>query len=420
MKKHTILFISSIAIVGLSGCNSTKPHEHTFSGEWSKNSVSHWRVATCEHTDLTKDFGVHIDSDNNGKCDICDYIVHVHTFDNTKWESDDEKHWHPATCEHKDLRGNEASHIDEDEDYYCDVCNCILENDPDIREYYKDYDLTLSGKDLQLELQKLCFDTHSNYVLYSSYASYASFTNDHISSEAAPSTVAKDEKGNYIVNPSFSGQKNEYFYTGKIATGIGAREHVWSCASSSGLWVHDEGGGNHYVDGKNYAGGGSDLYHVRPTTSSVNTARGNAMFVDFDDEDFDGVRSEVVEVGDAGTHKLKLAGGSKSGSDSYMYASKAEPADEYKGDIARILVYLWIHYGYRGNYFGHQDYIGSLSLQNVMGYSSLEKIHDVLCEWNELDPPNETEKLRNNTVQGIQGNRNPFVDYPKLMNHLFE
>ena len=35
---------------------------------------------------------------------------HVHTFDTTKWESDDTAHWHPATCEHTTQKGDRANH----------------------------------------------------------------------------------------------------------------------------------------------------------------------------------------------------------------------------------------------------------------------------------------------------------------------
>ena len=35
---------------------------------------------------------------------------HVHTFDTTKWEGDDTAHWHPATCEHTNQKGDKANH----------------------------------------------------------------------------------------------------------------------------------------------------------------------------------------------------------------------------------------------------------------------------------------------------------------------
>lgn len=281
--------------------------------------------------------------------------------------------------------------------------------DPKILRHYKDYDIDLEGDYLANELQKYCFDKHTTFVKYSAFSTYASTTADHLSCDVAPSTVGAATK------------RNEYFYTGKIASGIGTREHVWPCANSASLWVHNGSGDSnpHNVDYSKYRGGGSDLYHVRPSTSSVNTARGNSKYVDFDDPEFEGIRNEVKTVGDTGPYKLKIQGFETTKTGAYQFAQKAEPADEYKGDIARILVYIWIHYSYRGEYYDHEDMIGNLELRNVMGYPSDDRIKEKLCEWNELDPPSETEKLRNDTVQTMQGNRNPFVDIPELMNQLF-
>ena len=36
--------------------------------------------------------------------------AHVHTYDESKWESDDSYHWHPATCEHVDSKGSKEAH----------------------------------------------------------------------------------------------------------------------------------------------------------------------------------------------------------------------------------------------------------------------------------------------------------------------
>ena len=40
--------------------------------------------------------------------------VHVHTFDETKWESNETQHWHPATCEHTNQKGSAAAHTFEE------------------------------------------------------------------------------------------------------------------------------------------------------------------------------------------------------------------------------------------------------------------------------------------------------------------
>ena len=289
--------------------------------------------------------------------------------------------------------------------------------------YYADYDLELDNADLETELQRMCFEKHTKYILYSNYNSYCS-----------KKTLSAGKYTNSIEAISDGATKNQWFYTGKEASGYGTREHVWPCANSASLWVHDGASnqGVHNVDYSQYVGGGSDLYHVRTSNSVVNTARGNSKFVDFDDPEFDGIRSEVIEKGEnGGKYTIKLQGYETTAQGVVQYAKKAEPADEMKGDIARILVYVWIHYGRHGytpegqivngnKIYAYSDMIGSLNLQNIMGYDTLAKCCKKLVEWNNLDKPSEVEKLRNDTVQKIQGNRNPFVDFPELMEQLFD
>lgn len=285
--------------------------------------------------------------------------------------------------------------------------------------FYKDYDLDLTGAFLEEELQKLCFEKHKNYVLYNQYNGYCLKKNK-----------GKNAWTNSIEAVSDGSNINQYFYTGKEASGYGTREHVWPCANSANLWVHD-GSSNqnvHNVDYSQYVGGGSDLFHVRTANTTINTARGNSKFVDFDDPEFEDFRSGVYEKGETnGKYKLKLFGGSAADG----FANKCEPADEMKGDVARIIVYVWIHYGTHGyvpegevvnggHVYKLSDMIGSLSLSNIFGYDSDARCIQEIVEWNNLDKPSEVEKLRNNTVQGIQGNRNPFVDFPELIDQLFD
>lgn len=47
---------------------------------------------------------------NAGKTSKVSTSRHSHTYDETRWEYDDETHWHPATCEHTDARGSEEEH----------------------------------------------------------------------------------------------------------------------------------------------------------------------------------------------------------------------------------------------------------------------------------------------------------------------
>ncbi len=175
------------------------------------------------------------------------------------------------------------------------------------------------------------------------------------------------------------------FYTGisqaKSTFGGGAndfnREHVW--AKSHG-------------DFGNNMGPGTDLHHLRPTDASVNSSRGNL--------DFDEGGSEVFDRG-VGTGNYK-------DSDSW------EPRDEVKGDVARILFYMAVRYN-------GDDGWPDLELNNFVNNGSSPYIGDLqtLLQWHLDDPVDEFESNRNDVIFDIQGNRNPFIDHPELVELIF-
>ena len=302
------------------------------------------------------------------------------------------------------------------------LCSCdwiqIGDDDTTSKDYgtfYQGYDLTLRGSDLADELQRLCFAKHTKYISYAQVNTYYKKTSDRDSAEAI-------KAGSSI---------NQWFYTGKEASGIGTREHVWPCANSASLWEHAKDGSIHDVDAESkYYGAGSDLYHVRTCESYVNTVRGNSKYVDFDDDEFESLRPSIKEYGETNGKWMIKVTGTKANEETgkQEYAQKCEPDDHMKGDIARILLYIWVHYYERGvtpegtlpsrSTHKYSDVTGKLSLTNVMGYSDHERCLEELKEWNKLDAPSDVEKLRNNTVQKVQGNRNPFVDHPELVDQL--
>lgn len=69
------------------------------------------------------------------------------------------------------------------------------------------------------------------------------------------------------------------------------------------------------------------------------------------------------------------------------------PGDNWRGDIARIIMYMHIRYD--------QDFdnVGNL---------------DLFLEWNAEDPVSVLEVQKNNVIETAQGNRNPFIDNPYL------
>lgn len=145
------------------------------------------------------------------------------------------------------------------------------------------------------------------------------------------------------------------------------REHVW--AKSHGNFG-------------TAMGAGTDIHHLRPTDVQVNGLRGN---LDFD-----------------------YGGSAVSGCDGCLRtATSWEPPDEVKGDVARMLFYMAVRY--------ESGDAVDLELNDLVNNGSTPyhgKI-SVLLEWHEQDPVSAWEQQRNEKIEDIQGNRNPFVDYPE-------
>lgn len=251
-------------------------------------------------------------------------------------------------------------------------------------------DVDAEGAELMEALHVYLMDHHTTYI------NYGSVTSNYKKTDMDPSNTSK----------------LLHFYSANQTTSYGTREHVWACANSNGLWEHD-GEGSHDVDKSSYVGGGSDLFHVRPCESALNTWRGNAKFMEFQEG------QTYYEYSDGGPYKTK---GDKPTDGTYC--TKVEPADQYKGDIARIFMYLYVHYSKIGDNSKYsaqqQDMLGTLRFTDVFGSNyNMYQCQQLMVKWNKLDPVSEQEKMRNNNVEAIQGNRNPFIDDPTYMARCF-
>ena len=131
-KIFTLLCLAMIIALALASCEflpstgqgvTDETCEHTKSDKWSASSTQHWRAATCEHTDLKFNVAAHVDVDEDGVCDVCDYALgHTHNY-STAWSSDSTHHWKSAICTHKDEKTELGTHTDENFDGSCDVCS---------------------------------------------------------------------------------------------------------------------------------------------------------------------------------------------------------------------------------------------------------------------------------------------------------
>jgi len=118
----------------------------------------------------------------------------------------------------------------------------------------------------------------------------------------------------------------------------------------------------------------SDLHNLRACNPSVNSSRSNDLF-NYTDT-----------------------------------ATDYYPGDDHRGDVARIMFYMAVMYDTLtlGNtYPGEDD--NYLPAGAIMGYL------DTLVDWNYLDDVDGFEEGRNEAIYGIQNNRNPFIDYPYLV-----
>jgi len=135
----------------------------------------------------------------------------------------------------------------------------------------------------------------------------------------------------------------------------------------------------------------SDLHHLYPTDGWVNNKRGSLPF------------------GETNSNGYNSQNGSKvASSNSYGgYSGDVfEPIDAYKGDVARVMFYMSTRYEGEDN-----------SWDNWIMANKAELTADaivLLLQWHNNDPVSQKELDRNDAVQNIQGNRNPFIDYPQF------
>lgn len=173
-----------------------------------------------------------------------------------------------------------------------------------------------------------------------------------------------------------------WFYTGTVAKSGTNREHVWP----------KEGGKAFPAESKT----GSDAHHLRPTDHDLNSTRQSYSF------------GEVKQI----SGNIVAEYGSKT-YDNLCYLDKGlglfYPGVGYRGATARILMYVQTRWGDQYN------------LQFVLGAGHCKTIGDIetLMKWHLEEPVTAAERLRNDEVQKIQGNRNPFIDHPEYAARIY-
>ncbi len=84
-----------------------------------------------------------------------------------------------------------------------------------------------------------------------------------------------------------------------------------------------------------------------------------------------------------------------------------EPTDSKKGDIARAIFYQILCYNGKGG--------SNWGFFNLTNTRALEQDVNTLIQWHFNDLPDGFEKAKHEYIYTLQNNRNPFIDYPELV-----
>lgn len=149
----------------------------------------------------------------------------------------------------------------------------------------------------------------------------------------------------------------------------------------------------------------TDIHHVVPSDGSVNGRRSSYPF---------------GEVSSASWTSLN---GSKVGSNTFIGFSGTvfEPIDEFKGDIARMLLYFATRY--EDDVTDNSWDAHNASISNPLNGTNNQVYEDwyikLLYKWHTNDPVSNREIVRNNEAYKFQGNRNPFIDHPEYVTQIW-
>ncbi len=145
-------------------------------------------------------------------------------------------------------------------------------------------------------------------------------------------------------------------------------------------------------------GPGCDIYNVIPADHTANNAKSDYPF---------GEVTGTVYF-DNGVSKV-----GQYTSDNYT-GRVFEPADVYKGDFARICFYVATCYP-----DVEWDANDAIMMTNTSELTLYEWVTPMLISWSTADPVDSGEIQRNEDVCKYQSNRNPFIDYPELVDYIW-
>ena len=249
--------------------------------------------------------------------------------------------------------------------------------------YYDDVDLNLTGIELKDALSVKITATHTNFLYYSDVWEASKIT-DQDSDPSRVVLIYGWEDGSDQDDTNDRTRDNSLQDTGSGASFRWNREHVFPKSLANPKLNTDE------------PGPATDAHHLRAADRGRNSSRSNRKF---------GRGSGNSDFSTVDFHQ-----GNEGPNTAAWY-----PGDEWKGDVARMMMYMYLRYG-------------SVCLPSAVGVGSNDSTPDDMIDlflvWNVDDPVSDFEKTRNtyheNTNNSAaQGNRNPFIDNPFLATRIW-
>ena len=235
------------------------------------------------------------------------------------------------------------------------------------QSYYNDVDLDLTGSELKNALSTKITQTHTKFLQYTPdiwNASKVTDANPNNTDEVI--LIYGWEAGNDQDDTNDRTRSNSLQDNGSNGSFVWNREHVYPQSLGT-------------PDITTSTIPGQDAHSLRPVDKATNRSRGNKRFAE--------------------------GSGNSGVSNDGWY-----PGDEWKGDVARMMMYMYVRYDDQ-----------CLPTNVGIGDSSLtqDDMIDLFLKWNVDDKVSDIEIARNkyheNTSNSAaQGNRNPFIDNPYL------
>ena len=237
-----------------------------------------------------------------------------------------------------------------------------------IPEYYEGIDFKQDGPTVKKELHDLINATHQ--AVYYTPGVWNILSNSDLDLDSKDrvllmygfndkSTTFAEQRTRDVNNKNQGGPGSP--------NGKWEREHVFPKSMANPVLETDD------------PGTGTDAHNLRAVDRQLNSSRSNNPFRE----------KWALDV----TGQAKLSNGG-------FY-----PGDEWTGDVSRIIMYMYVHYGMETD--------PQLVAYNTTT-SNNDRMPDMFLKWNTMDKVSEFEIVRNEIVSITQGSRNPFIDNPYL------